>query len=162
MSSGKVTVGNVCFLIDEVNKKILLLERSFEPMKDLFTGVGGKTRFEEDINLSCIREVKEETGLDVKDLKLKGVIKTLLAESNSSWILFVYTSNDFSGRQINCPEGTLKWVMTDEVFDLKLIGFIKEMMPFILDKDSLIEGTIKHDIRGNVLSKRISLRKSAP
>jgi len=155
MINGKITIGNVCFLIDRINNKILFLERSFDPMKNMFAGVGGKTKFDEDINNSCLREIKEETGLDAKNLKLKGVIKTILDGHDSSWILFVYTSNEFSGKQIDCPEGTLKWIDIDEVFNINLIGFIRELMPFILNEKSIIEGTIKHDTTGKVLSKRI-------
>lgn len=152
MSDQKITIGNVCFLIDKEKNKVLLLERNAEPMKGMFTGVGGKTKFDEDIQASCAREVKEETGFEVTDLKLKGVIKTLLDGYNSSWILFVYISDNFSGEQIKCPEGELKWIDIDKVYDVNLIGFIKEILPHILRENSMIEGTIVHDMRGEVLS----------
>jgi len=150
-----ITIGTVCFLFDKSNNKILLLERSFEPMKDMYTGVGGKTNFEEDINKSCLREIKEETGLDARNIKLKGVIKTILEGHDSSWILFIYASTDFNGEQIDCPEGKLKWINVDEVLNVNLIGFIRDLMPFILNENSIIEGTIKHDIKGMVLEKHI-------
>jgi 8-oxo-dGTP diphosphatase len=155
MNTGKITIGTVCFLFDEITNEVLLLERSNEPMKDMFTGIGGKTNFDEDINTSCLREIKEETGLDARNLKLKGVIKTILEGHESSWILFIYASNDFNGFQIDCPEGKLMWINVDEVFNVNLIGFIREIMPFILTKNSIIEGTIKHDLKGNVLDKKI-------
>lgn len=155
MPSTKTTIGNVCFLIDKRDNKILFLERNKEPMNGMFTGVGGKTSFEEDINASCIREIKEETGFDVQNLKLKGIIKTILSEKNSSWILFIYIANEFHGEQIDCPEGNLQWVNNNDVYDLNLIGFIREIMPFVLKENSFIEGTITHDTKGNVLSKKI-------
>ena len=40
MSDQKITIGNVCFLIDKEKNKVLLLERNAEPMKGMFTGVG--------------------------------------------------------------------------------------------------------------------------
>jgi hypothetical protein len=46
-----ITVGTVCFLFDRKDDKVLLLERSGNPMKDKITGFGGKTHFEEDINV---------------------------------------------------------------------------------------------------------------
>lgn len=156
---GKITIGNVCFLIDKNSDKILLLERFFEPMKGMYTGVGGKTKFNEDINESCLREVKEETGLNAKNIKLKGVIKTILNGQDSSWILFIYTSSEFDGKQIECPEGKLKWVKTSEIYNLNLIGFIRQIMPFVLNEEAIMEGTITHDITGKVLSKKISMIK---
>jgi 8-oxo-dGTP diphosphatase len=151
----KITIGNVCFIKDTKNKKILLLKRFREPMQDLFTGVGGKVGFDEDIHLSCIREVKEETGLDVKDLKLKGILKTLLEGKDSSWILFIYTTEDFHGNLINCDEGDLEWIAYDEIFSHNLIGFIRKILPYILDEKTFVEGTIKHTITGQVLEDHL-------
>ena len=155
MTTGKITIGNVCFLIDKTKNEILFLERSFEPMKDMFTGVGGKTKFDEDINMSCLREIKEETGLNAKNLRLKGIIKTILSGHDSSWILFIYTSSEFNGKQIDCPEGKLQWIGINEIYKFNLIGFIREIMPFVLNENSIIEGTISHDMTGKVLSKKI-------
>ena len=155
MTTGKITIGNVCFLIDKNKNEVLFLERSFEPMKDMFTGVGGKTKFDEDINMSCLREINEETGLNAKNLKLKGIIKTILSGHDSSWILFIYTSSEFYGKQIVCPEGELQWIRINDIYKLNLIGFIREIMPFVLDENSMIEGTITHDLTGKVLSKKI-------
>jgi len=135
----KVTIGNVCFIKDTKNNKILFLKRNREPMQNMYTGVGGKTDFDEDIYTSCIREVKEEIGLDVKNLKLKGVLKTILHEKKSSWILFIYVASNFDGNLINCNEGELDW------------------LDYILDEKSFIEGTIVHDICGNVLSKKLNI-----
>jgi 8-oxo-dGTP diphosphatase len=148
----KITVGTVCFILNKDNNKILLLKRAFEPMQNMVTGVGGKTHFNEDIKASCIREVKEETGFDVTDLKLHGVIKTLLNGYDSSWILSVYSTNNYSGNLIDCPEGELTWVDIDAVYDENLIGFIRDIMPAVLE-NRVIEGTIEHDIKGNVINK---------
>ena len=155
MNKGKITIGNVCFLLDKKNNTVLLLERLREPMKDMLTGVGGKTNFEEDIYDSCVREVKEETGFDARNLQLKGIVKTILEGHDSSWILFVYTCSDFIGEQIVCPEGDLKWVDISQIYDVNLIGFIKEILPFVLNENAMIEGTIKHDMEGKVLKKTI-------
>jgi len=152
----KTTIGNVCFIVDKQNNKILLLKRNREPMQNMFTGVGGKTNFDEDVNGSCIREVKEETGLDVKDIKLKGVIKTLLDGMDSAWMLFVYVANNFSGDLIDCDEGELTWVELDKLYSCELIGFIREILPTILDGNKFLEGTIRHDIKGNVIEKKLN------
>lgn len=153
----QITIGNLCFILDKNNRKILFLKRFKEPMKGMYTGVGGKTMFAEDINLSCIREVKEETGFDVKDLKLSGVIKTILEGKNSSWVLFVYTTSNFSGKMIDCDEGELKWVDREEAFSLNLIGFIKRILPHILEENKFVEGTLFHDNNGDVLKENIKV-----
>lgn len=157
----KITVGNVCFILDEENNKVLLLSRNREPMSNRCTGVGGKTNFFEDVNYSCVREVKEETGLDVAGVTLKGVLKTVLMGKNSSWILFVYTANEFSGNLRDCDEGTLKWVDMDTIFSENLIEFIRVILPHILEKESFFEGTIVHDLQGKVLEKKIHVIRNS-
>lgn len=151
----KNTIGNVCFLIDETKEEILLLERYNEPMSNLFTGVGGKTNQQEDIHNSCIREIEEETGLVASECQLKAVIKTILKGSESSWILFVYTSKKFDGKMIECDEGKLVWISIKNLFNKNLIGFIREILPSVIQEGNFTEGTIIHDINGQVLQKII-------
>lgn len=154
---GKTTIGNVCFIKDASNKKVLLLKRNREPMKGLYTGVGGKTFFEEDIRSSCFREVKEETGLEICELELKGVIKTILCGGNSAWILFVYTAKSQSNNFHECPEGILEWLDIDSLDSVDLIGFIKEIITHVLSRTNFIEGTLVHDLQGNILDSDFHL-----
>lgn len=151
----KVIVGNVCFIKDKKTKKILLLKRNKAPMAGKYTGVGGKTDFAEDIYSSCLREVEEETGLFVQP-KLKAILKTV-SENNSSWILFVYIANDYKGTLKKCPEGELMWVNEDHIQNLDLIGFIKKIIPYILDDKSFLEGTIHHDKDGKILEEKLKI-----
>ena len=154
MNNKSLTIGTVCFLINENNNKILLLERNRHPMKYMLSGVGGKTDFDEDIYSSCQREIKEETGFEAENLKLRGIIKTISESNGNSWILFIYTAREFSGQQIDCDEGRLIWVDRSEFLNQNLIGFIREIAPFIL-AEKTIEGTIVHDEHGNVLKSNI-------
>lgn len=153
----KITVGNVCFVKDKDTNKILFLKRNREPMSGMVTGVGGKTEFDEDINASCVREVFEETGLKVKDVSLKGVVKTILEGKDSSWILFVYTANKADGNLIDCNEGELCWVDDDQVYSQNLIGFIRKIMPAVLEEKGFLEGTIVHDLKGNIVKETLNV-----
>ena len=155
----KTIIGNVCFIKNEKGNKVLLLKRSREPMANMFTGVGGKTNFDEDINSSCIREVKEETGLNIKNVKLKGVLKTVLEGKDSSWILFVYTAETPNIKFADCTEGELQWVDLNKINSYQLIGFIKRILPSVLKEKEFVEGLIKHDIKGNVLEEKINVMR---
>jgi len=154
-SAKKIVVGNVCFIIDKQNDKILLLKRSREPMQFMYTGVGGKTLLEESPFESCVREAKEETGLDVLEVNLRGVIKTILDGRDSSWILSIYTATGFSGEMTKCREGELEWVNISSISSYGLIGFIKKIMPYILDESIVFDGLIIHDIRGDIIKDSI-------
>jgi len=154
-SDTDMTIGNVCFIRDKKNNKVLLLKRSKGSMQNMFAGVGGKTNFEESPYESCSREAKEETGLDISEIKLRGVIKTILNGTNSFWILFVYTADKFSGELISCDEGELSWVDAEDIYSYKLIGFLKRLLPHILSEDNFFEGLIVHDINGNIVNDNI-------
>lgn len=124
-------------------------------MKGLYTGVGGKTEFQEDIRSSVLREISEETGLEVRELSLKGIVKTILQtddKASGSWILFIYTAVSDTFNFIDCPEGDLVLADTTRLGEYDLIGFIREMMPLILKSLRVFEGTIVHDGQGRVLS----------
>ena len=155
MSQEKIIVGTVCFMVDDAQQQVLMLERKNEPMQGMWTGVGGKTHFAEGIYESCIREIFEETGLIANKLHLRGVIKTILAEGNSSWILHIYTCSEFMGEIISCEEGRLAWIDMSELYTLNLIGFLRGIMPEVLQGKSLIEGVIVHDSKGEVLDQKI-------
>jgi len=157
MTHGETVIGNVCFIFDKTHKQVLLLKRAREPMKDLYTGVGGKTEFKESVHESCLREVQEETGLEISNVKLKAVVKTILKEKNSAWLLFVYTAEAASEKFIECNEGTLNWVSLDQIDSFPLIGFIQEIFPSVIHTQELLEGIIHHDLYGNVLAKELHL-----
>jgi|GEM_PF-1709755 ADP-ribose pyrophosphatase len=152
---GKIITGNVCFIVDKENNKVLLLKRNRAPMQSMYTGVGGKTLPKESPFDSCIREAKEETGLDISEVNLRGVVKTILDGGDSSWILSVYTAEGFGGKMIECNEGELEWVDINSINSRELIGFIKKIMPYILDESIIFDGVIIHDIKGNVIKDSI-------
>lgn len=153
----KTTIGNVCFIFDKAHKKILLLERAREPMRGLYTGVGGKTHLKESVYESCLREVLEETGLGIFNVVLKGVLKTIQEDNRSAWLLFIYTATAESEKLIDCDEGTLQWIPIDTLHSFPLIGFIKEMLPYITNDIGFLEGSVCHDQQGNVLSKKFQM-----
>ncbi len=53
--------------------KVLLMRRSYEPFKEKFEFPGGFMEEGETIEETCVREAKEETGLDVEPVEILGV-----------------------------------------------------------------------------------------
>ena len=53
--------------------KVLLVKRSYEPFKGKYDFPGGFLEEGETIEQTCVREAKEETGLDVEPVEILGV-----------------------------------------------------------------------------------------
>jgi 8-oxo-dGTP diphosphatase len=109
-----VVLTNACLIKDERNR-VLLIEKG--KAKDGSPGYyfpGGHIEENEAIVDSVIREVKEETGLDVKDLRLAGV-KDFIRTDGSRYIVFFYTAQSFFGNMQESEEGSLVWMDLDEL-----------------------------------------------
>ena len=85
-----------------------------------WNGLGGKLDPGETPEECAIREVKEESGLDLKALKLRGIITFPLFDQVDDWYVYLFTGTEFSGDLIDSPEGDLEWIDNDKLLDLNL------------------------------------------
>ncbi len=85
-----------------------------------WNGLGGKFEPGESPEDCAIREIKEEAGLDVKNLNLKGFITFPMFDGKDDWYVFLFVIDDFEGELINSPEGKLEWIPNDELLNLNL------------------------------------------
>ena len=81
-------------------------------------GVGGHLELGESKEYALYREIKEETGLEVKKYEYKGLIHFNYGELSE--IMHLYVVTEVSGELIECDEGTLKYVPKNEVLDLPI------------------------------------------
>lgn len=93
--------------------KILVLNRN-DPVWPGLTFPGGHVEAHESFNDSVIREVKEETGLNIVHPKLVG-IKQFYDHENKRYLVFFYSADKFSGTVKASNEGTLTWMTKDEL-----------------------------------------------
>ncbi|MBQ9301476.1 MAG: 8-oxo-dGTP diphosphatase [Clostridia bacterium] len=82
-------------------------------------GVGGKLE-ENECPEECIaREVREETGMILKNARLRGVITFILPDWGNE-MTFLYTGEAEGEPSADCPEGILRWVPIGQVEKLAL------------------------------------------
>jgi len=105
---------------DDKTLMIYPADHKHDLYKGKWNGLGGKLNEEETPEEGAIREVKEESGLEVHSLKLKGILTFPKVDRKNDWYIFVYTSNDFSGKIRESSEGKLQWVETSKLLELNL------------------------------------------
>ncbi|MCX6754516.1 MAG: NUDIX domain-containing protein [Candidatus Nomurabacteria bacterium] len=115
----------------------------FEQSKDggyIFT-IGGKIKLNENSEEAIKREVMEEIGLKVDDIKLCSIMENLYSKSNKKTheICFVYIVNNiFEG---DIPKGFIE-VKLDDInnFDVRPSSMVK----ILNDKDTLFKHIIQN------------------
>ena len=87
--------------------------------KDKWIGVGGKFEEGESPEECLLREVKEETGLDLVSWRYCGIV-TFIADDFPAEYMHLYLSDNFTGSLSDCDEGELEWVRKEDMFRLPI------------------------------------------
>ncbi|MBS4761781.1 8-oxo-dGTP diphosphatase [Carnobacteriaceae bacterium zg-ZUI252] len=126
---------NMCMIQDTHTGKVLVQKRE-KSWKGL-AFPGGHIELGESIQESVIREIKEETGLDVWDITLCGVKN--FDYNNDRYVVFCYTTQVFSGELLEkTAEGELSWVYLNELDKSTVSPTFLDMLPlFFEDKQEL-------------------------
>jgi 8-oxo-dGTP diphosphatase len=95
---------------------------------------GGHIEDGESIVDSAIREVKEETGLDVRNLKSCGIIHWLNSKTFDRYLVFLFKTRDYSGELVaECDEGRNSWITLDELRDTPSENQTPRYLPMFLE-----------------------------
>ncbi len=97
-----------------------------------YNGIGGHIERDEDVYAAALREVREETGLEVENLRLVGLIN-IDGDQPTGIMLFVFTAQSPSGDPIPSGEGTLEWIARDQLAQIDLVEDLPAILPRALD-----------------------------
>ena len=114
-------LATLCYI--KKNNQTLMLHRvkkENDRHKGKWNGLGGKFEAGETPEECVIREVKEESGLDIINPKLHGFISFPAFDEIQDWFVFLFSSSDFSGEIIDSDEGNLHWVDDENLTSLNL------------------------------------------
>ena len=108
---------NMCMVEDEIGR--VLVQQRVDKNWSGIAFPGGHVEPGESLTESVIREVKEETGLTIKNVKLCGVKDWCFENNSKRYIVFLYKTSDFCGELIpKSNEGKNFWVSKEELENL--------------------------------------------
>ncbi len=96
-----------------------------------WNGLGGKLEPGETPEECAIREIREESGLAVRNPVLRGILTFPAFSEDEDWYAFVFVVREFEGALLDSPEGNLAWVPDEEVLSLNLWEGDRIFLPWL-------------------------------
>ena len=97
-------------------------------------GLGGHLEPGESPGECVRREIREEAGLQVTDLRLRGIITFILPDWGDE-LTFLYTARTDTEALPDCPEGELAWIPADRVLSLPLWEGDRVFLPLLRSRE---------------------------
>ena len=127
-------LATLCYVIDKKNKSTLMIHRvkkENDYHKGKWNGLGGKFELGESPEECAIREIKEESGLIVKDIVMKGFITFPMFDGKEDWYVFLFVTENFEGKLIDSTEGNLAWIPNEKLPEINLWDGDKIFIPWL-------------------------------
>lgn len=93
-------------------------------------GIGGHLEENESPEECIRREVREEVGLPIENLRLRGIITFILPDWGNE-LTFLYTASTREKTLPECGEGVLRWVPIGQVTELPLWEGDRVFLPLL-------------------------------
>ena len=112
-------------------------------------GIGGHLEKDESPEECVLREIREETGLAVSHLKLRGLL-TFILPAWGNEMTFLYTAETKEEALPECPEGELRWIPLREIERLSLWEGDRLFLPLLRERDEFFSMKLIYDREGNL------------
>jgi 8-oxo-dGTP diphosphatase len=129
----------ICFLYD--GDKVLLLNRNKAPLFGMWNGVGGKLELGETPVQGILREIDEETTLELmeKDIRFAGTV-TWIVDGAALGGMYAFVAKLPDGAELQAPveteEGILAWKPMDWIMhpdNRGIAAHVPQFLPVMLE-----------------------------
>ena len=131
-----------CYLIKD-NEVVVTKYKKGNKKEGYYDIPGGKIEEGESPKQTAIREMKEETGIEIQNLKYKGIMT--IEYPDRMFIFDIFISKEYEGEPQEFEENTSEWIDIDEL--LKKEKILSNII--LLDK-FLIKGLIDDNCNFNL------------
>lgn len=148
------------------DRKYLLLKRS--PHKRYAPGVvhpiGGKLDPDENPYQGAMRELTEEAGIKVKNVRLEAVLLEILPIPNepNNWLIFHFSADYHSGKLKATEEGEFVWLTARQILRQKLFPSLRPVIKHILNpRAGTVFATMAYKNKNEINKKSLIIDKCA-
>ena len=133
----------VLCLVEDGNK--ILLQNRVKKDWQGYTLPGGHVERDESFVDAAIREMKEETGLDIKNPTLVGVKQFPIKYGR--YVVFLFKATEFEGILQSSTEGKMEWIEYDNISNLNTVDDFEELLK-VMNSNNLSEFqyVVKNDL----------------
>lgn len=132
------------------NGQYLLQDRVKKDWKG-FTLPGGHVEQGESIVDAVIREMKEETGLTIRNPRLCGVKHFPI--DGGRYIVFLFEATQYEGELSSSDEGKMHWIKIEELDQVNLVKDFKDLIDVMLDENLCEFQYVIEDSNWNIIKK---------
>lgn len=134
-------IGTLGYILSPDGKQVLMIHRNARADDEhlgKYNGLGGKLEADEDVAAGMIREIREEAGIEVTAMQLRGTVSWPgFGKNGEDWLGFVFLITAFNGQaHSENPEGTLEWVALENIYDLPMWEGDRHFLPLVFDADA--------------------------
>ena len=119
----------VLCLIQDGNR--ILLQNRIKKDWQGYTLPGGHVEPGESFVDAVIREMKEETGLDILKPRLVGIKQFPI--DGGRYIVLLFKTESFSGQVVSSDEGEMKWVECDRLSEINTVDDLDDLLKVFND-----------------------------
>ena len=151
-----------CYLIKD-NEVVVTKYKKGNKKEGYYDIPGGKIEEGESPKQTAIREMKEETGIEIQNLKYKGIMT--IEYPNRMFIFDTFISKEYEGEPQEFEENTSEWIDIDELLKKEkilsnIILLDKFLIKGLIDDNRNFNLYIKVDEQENILEIEYKLEKN--
>lgn len=150
-----------CYLIKD-NEVVVTKYKKGNKKEGYYDIPGGKIEEGESPKQTAIREMKEETGIEIQNLKYKGIMT--IEYSDRLFIFDTFITKEYEGEPQEFEENTSEWIDIDELLKKEkilsnIILLDKFLIKGLIDDNRNFNLHIKVDEQENILGIDYNLEK---